>query len=235
MPAENEIKYVLGFSLTEDILENAGWRFKSIPRQGYIPANATIYIKDDVPTFRYDLHIPEKGHNIVLEKQISQDDYNDLVIQANSNGVLPKDGRVREYGDKFMFTYKQWCRAKNRDTEIEMKISEDNFEDLFSQNLRDLTKNRYYAPDNAASDHDWSVDFILDDNGEPYLLLAEVEMPDGMEDPKYIPDLITPYIAYRVPKGDKNFSNSMLCDQDHARSMLKHIGISPPLLPAQEL
>lgn len=234
MPAENEIKYVLDFGLTEDILEDHGWRFKAIPRQGYIPANASIEMKDGIPTFRYQLHIPENGRDIVLEKQISQDDYDDL-WKKSDNGALPKDARVREYGDKFMFTYKQWCNAKNRDTEIEMKISEDDFEVLYAQRLRDLSKNRYYAPDNHTSDHDWSVDYILDDADSAYLVLAEVEMPDGMEDPDYIPDLIKPYIAYRVPKGDKNFSNSALCDQNHARAMLEQIGVLPSSLPSQEL
>lgn len=234
MPAENEIKFVLDFSLTEDILEDAGWHFKSIPRQGYIPANASIEIKDGIPTFRYDLQIPKTGRKIVLEKQISQEDYDDL-WKKSENGVLSKEARVREYGDKFMFTYKEWIDQKDRDTEIEIEVSEDDFEDLFSQNLRNLTKNRHYAPDNHTSDHDWSVDFMLDDNDTPYLVLAEVEMPEGMDDPDYIPELIKPYVRYCVPKGDKNFSNSVLCDQQYARKMLEQIGILPSSHPAQEL
>lgn len=234
MPAENEIKFVLFFDLSEDMLADQQWKFKSIPRQGYIPPAATIKEKGGDHLFRYRLQIPGKDREVALEKRISKADYKDLFAKA-SHGKLPKEGRVREYGDKFMFTYKQWSERTNCDTEIEMPISEEDFEDLFSQNTRYLTKHRYYHPEVKKSECDWSVDFLLDANGRPYFILAEVEMPEGEEEPDFIPKIIKPYIAYRVPKGDKDFSNKMLADQDHARKMLEQIGVINPQNPTHEI
>lgn len=181
MPAENEIKFVLYFDLTPEMVEDKHWPKVPI-KQAYLP---------DGP-------------------------------------------RVRQYADDFIFTYKRWIEAKNRDTEIETDLSQEDFDDLWDECDESMQKDRYLNPQNPEG-YEWSIDYLQDENGTVYFVLAEVEMPEGVEEPEHIPDIIKPYIAYRVPKGDFNYSNKKLADPDHARAMLKILGIDPPSHSAPEL
>ena len=140
---------------------------------------------------------------------------------------LPDGPRVRDYGGKYVFTYKLWVAEKNRDTETEVIIPQEDFEDYWAACDKFIVKNRYLPPKDEKGHH-WSVDFIKDDKGKTRFIMAEVEMPEGQEKPKSIPDVLKDFIAYAVPKGNKRFSNKSLSDQDHARKMLKEIGLTLP-------
>lgn len=149
---------------------------------------------------------------------------------------LPDGPRVRQYDEDYIFTYKRWIDAKNRDTEVETDLSEEDFYDLWDECDIALKKDRYLNPNNPKG-FEWSIDFLQDeDNGDQvYFILAEVEMPEGMEEPDAIPDIIKPYIAYRVPKGDFNFSNKKLADPAHARKMLETLGVTQSQNSAPEI
>lgn len=99
--------------------------------------------------------------------------------------------------------------------EIEREIDALDFERLWTLRRETLEKVRYTIPDGACL---WDIDFFKDE-GRTYFALAEVEMPEGREEPPAPPVILAPYIEFLVARGDERFSSKKLADPAYARRL----------------
>jgi len=113
------------------------------------------------------------------------------------------------------FTYKN--TVKGQLIEIETAITDDDFEKLWTQVGRTLTKDRVKVP---TSDYIWEIDFFKH-KGECYFVMAEVEMPPDQVEPSVVPDFITNNLLYAVPRGDSRFLSKSLTKPDAVQALLK--------------
>lgn len=137
--------------------------------------------------------------------------------------------RVREINDmdgnalKRQLTYKQ--KISSRLIEIEKKISQRDFEDLWEITSNRLEKIRYHLVVKKKKKYLWEVDFFLHD-GKPYIALAEHEMPEDQMEPDFIPDLICKNLVFAVPANDTRFSSKKLADVPYAKTLNNSLGAS---------
>ena len=72
----------------------------------------------------------------------------------------------------------------------------------------------------------WDVDFIFyggDIADSHYLTIAEVEMPEGVDEPSVIPNFVRDNLLYLVPRSqDHKWVNPKLTDPEKVRKMLKN-------------
>lgn len=128
--------------------------------------------------------------------------------------------RIRQIGGEYLFTYKKWVPQARELVEIETSISRDDFELLWPLRVEAVQKTRYVK---NIGDHEWVVDFLHDDDGATYFVLAEVEMPRFQAAPDVIPDEIRDHILHAVDADDNRFTNKKLSDRDYARDMLAKV------------
>lgn len=112
--------------------------------------------------------------------------------------------------------------------EIEREIDPVDFERLWKLRRETLEKLRYSIP---AGDCLWDIDFFKD-AGRTYFALAEVEMPEGREEPPPPPSILVPYIEFLVDRGDERFSSKKLADPAYARRLGLALGPSSPVAAA---
>jgi CYTH domain-containing protein len=129
-------------------------------------------------------------------------------------GYLPENGcRIRRSVDRSItghtkceFTYKK--RINGQQVEIETIISYDDFSRLWTQVGKIITKWRVVIPTYADT---WEVDFFRAANTDkPYLVMAEVELPEGKVGPDSLPDFISNNLLHAVEYGDKRFDSKEL-------------------------
>jgi len=129
--------------------------------------------------------------------------------------------RIRETNNtRFEMTFKQ--KAKNRVIEVEKKLDERDFEDLWSIACNRLEKIRYdvVVKDAEGNKYGWEVDAFKDHNHETYIVIAEHEMPEGMTQPNFIPHMISDHLIYAVPSTDDKFASKKIADVKYAQSLL---------------
>jgi CYTH domain-containing protein len=101
--------------------------------------------------------------------------------------------------------------------EVEKKISERDYLEMSVKASGWLAKFRYVIGD-------WEVDFFK--NGEEtYFVMAEIELPDGVEKPSKIPHFISKSLLYAVPAEDCRFSSKKLSDVKYAREILAKVSV----------
>ena len=124
-------------------------------------------------------------------------------------GYLNDNTRIRSIrgGDTelFVFTYKNKVNGKL--IEIETDISESDFNHLWIKITKMITKTRIKVPH---GDYIWEVDFIKTPINECYLVMVEVEMPDGITDPGVLPPFVADNLLFAVPPDDLRFANTQL-------------------------
>ncbi len=109
-------------------------------------------------------------------------------------------------------TYKH--KIGGRVVEIETALDERDYDDLFSQARTVLNKTRYVIP---AGSLRWEIDFFYDvRRSNVYFVLAEVELPENVSKPPYIPSIIQDHLLFEVPEDDNNFSSVKLTDMEYA-------------------
>lgn len=117
------------------------------------------------------------------------------------------------------FTYKQ--RVGDKLIEIETDISSDDYEALFSVSRDQIVKTRVEVDNNGEK---WEIDFFYDTlNANLYLIMAEIEMPDGQDAPNSLPDFISDNLLYAVPRDDRRFDNSNLSDPNAVRATILYL------------
>lgn len=132
----------------------------------------------------------------------------------------------REDAVSHIFSYKRPVDGVM--VEIEREIDPIDFDRLWKLRQETLEKLRYSIP---AGDCLWDIDFFKDD-GRTYFALAEVEMPEGREDPPPPPAILAPYIEFLVERGDERFSSKKLADPAYARRLMLALGPTPPVAAA---
>ncbi len=128
--------------------------------------------------------------------------------------------RIRQIDATYLFTYKKWIPQVKELVEIEVALTQDDFDLLWSQRVQSLEKTRYLKQIGEA---EWVMDFLRKPDGDVFVVMAEVELPRYVAAPDSIPDEIAPYILYAVEAGDNRFTNKKLSDPDYAARIYEDI------------
>ena len=140
------------------------------------------------------------------------------------------DARIRCKSEnnfiKFYFTWKKRRKDSSR-IEIETEITEHDFEELWKLATIFISKIRIKIVGYGVV---WDVDFLFvcdcEDSPyrEHYLTIAEVEMPEKMNEPKFLPDFVKESLIYEVPRKEENrWSNQKLANIENVKKMLSEI------------
>lgn len=151
-------------------------------------------------------------------------------------GYLDGDGRIRQTVYRTSgkatanhFTYK--TRVNKRQIEIETPISTEDFDALWTKVQRIVVKRRVVVP--TYSGDTWEVDFFMQTTTDiPYLIMAEVELPDGKVGPDLLPAFVSSNLLHAVEYGDKRFNSKELSKPSTVEGLLKLIR-NAKLPPAQ--
>ncbi len=242
MPIENEVKIVLNPKFNAKSLK--GWELKKI-RQGYLGNTAHLIREGKDHFVVYRDWAGKDRHELEIRIPVEKDDFDALWTTCTDKhkrdyyfgntssmievGRLPKTPRIREYGDKCYFNYKDWVDGQDVRVEIGDKdpIPQKVFDDLWPNCQDTMYKDRYVLVEN---DIEWVVDFMRKGgkaNGAVYFVLAEAEMPETMDKPKSIIKAISNDVIFEVPKGSKDYTSRKLCDETYAAQKLKEINYAP--------
>lgn len=171
----------------------------------------------------------ENERKFVLDVNEPDKFLNSLIHQGYTShtllqGYLNDQTRIRKslIADKLEiceFTFKLMVNGKL--IEVETEISELDFDTLWVKVGKVINKVRVKVP---YGDFIWEIDFFMEEaTGLCYLVMAEVEMPDGMEMPDAIPALVADYLLYLVPRTDKRFFNTQLVQPALVRKTIKDL------------
>ena len=120
--------------------------------------------------------------------------------------------------ESYFFTLK--VGAGGRCIEIEKKIDQRDFNDLWSMAVNQLEKIRYIIKNKKET---WELDFFKDYKDKTYIAIAEIEMPECQLKPNSIPKIVKKNLIYDVPLTDTRFSNKLLSNAKYATELLKEI------------
>lgn len=171
----------------------------------------------------------ENERKFVLDVRTPEKFLNSLKHQGHTSrelrqGYLNDQTRIRQVTSagevlECLFTFKQPVNGKL--VEVETAISLEDFNTLWVKVGKVINKVRVEVPH---GDFVWEVDFFIEEaSREYYLVMAEVEMPDGMEMPDTIPAFITDHLLYLVPRTDKRFFNTQLVQPALVRKTIKDL------------
>lgn len=111
--------------------------------------------------------------------------------------------------------------VSGRVIEIEKKIDERDFEDIWPQCLNKLEKTRYLVRDKGR--HLWEIDYFRDHNSETYFAMAEFEMPEGKTKPDFMPKFVHDNLIYEVLLTDCRFSSKLIADVRYAKNLYRSL------------
>jgi CYTH domain-containing protein len=135
-------------------------------------------------------------------------------------GGLDENGEyIYPRSEQCKFTYKIMIDSEL--VEIETDITRPDFDRLVKGTSKRILKTRITVP---VDDLKWEVDFFHDEvNVNLYLVMAEVELPEGVDAPATVPAFVTDNLLYFVERDDFRFTNSNLSDSDAVRATVAHI------------
>jgi CYTH domain-containing protein len=116
---------------------------------------------------------------------------------------------------RYYMTFKY--SAKGRVIEIEKKIDERDFSEIWDAAMNKIVKMRYKVKDSKK--HNWEIDFFRDHHDKTYFVMAEHEMPEGQTVPDAIPEVVSENLLFPVPLTDTRFSSKLLADVRYAKSL----------------
>jgi CYTH domain-containing protein len=105
----------------------------------------------------------------------------------------------------------------SRIVEVENKLDERDFNDLWSISLNKLEKIRYYVKHLGDT---WELDFFKDYQGKTYIAVAEIELPEAQLEPKTVPSIVEKNLIHKVALTDSRFSNKLLGDVRYSLNIL---------------
>ena len=110
-------------------------------------------------------------------------------------------------------TYKH--KVGGRVIEIQTKLDERDYKDLSKQTISAIVhKTRYVIPIGSLK---WEIDFFyIARKTEPYFVLAEIELPEGVARPPSVPNFISDHLILAVPEDDNRFTSKKLADMAYA-------------------
>jgi CYTH domain-containing protein len=136
-------------------------------------------------------------------------------------GYVTDNARVRRsipYDDappEYVFTFK--IKVGDDLLEIETPISESDFDSLWTIADRRVHKTRIKV---SSHGHVWEIDFLRDPNGDVVMIMAEVELDRGVDEPHDLPRFITASLLHRVARGDGRFQNVNLTNIEATRALI---------------
>ena len=134
-----------------------------------------------------------------------------------------KGGKLRIPMVEYFFTYKRRLKTQKGSLELEMKISQHDFDLAWQEGKQiSLEKTRYclHMPWREM----WEVDFFKTYD-TTYFVLAECELLSHAHKPKGMPDIVKNNLIYIVPDDDMRFKNKQLADPIKAAQLLKDISV----------
>lgn len=160
-------------------------------------------------------------------------------------GYLQKGSRVRELSPVYLngvpsgvakpyyrFTYKQKLPDQPGDLEIECEITKEDFNLAWAVAERKLYKVRVVLPRGNFTfevDHFYESRNHFLDGVPPYLVLAEVELPNQgtqfASSPEDLPlhPVVKKHLLAALPEGDNRFSNRKLGDTEYVAKVLREV------------
>lgn len=122
--------------------------------------------------------------------------------------------------EKFEMTLKK--KVSDRVIELENEIERRDFDQLWLKASKKIQKIRYVINSTGSK---WEVDAFRQriTNIHTYFLLAEHEMPEGMEHPSFIPDIISQNLIYAVPRTDNRFASGKLANLKYSVELYNRI------------
>jgi len=111
-------------------------------------------------------------------------------------------------------------RAGSRVIEIEKKLDNRDFHDLWDISLNRLEKIRYNC---VWKGQLWEVDFFKNHEQQNYFAMAEHEMPEGQISPDFIPARIKEHLIFEVPLDDDRFSSKRIACVNHAKKLYESL------------
>ncbi len=225
---ENEIKLVLNPHCENEIRQTLsdGWQKHNII-QSYLGVKRTFLpgrIKiTTIPGERIRtihelfIKITEEQHQALYNGE-REDFVKGRIRQTITNGV-----------PAYHFNFKKGTPLGNIEIEHEVQPSFwfDNFD---PENNVTIYKQRL---EKHIEDEIWSVDIFwkpgYDGN---YLIMAEVEMPDGRVTPLHTPDFISDNILHSVERNDERFNNIALSDPNKVLKTLEEIEDKKDVYPS---
>lgn len=149
----------------------------------------------------------------------------DVKLFDVTQGYLNGAGRIRHMvphkqtnmiSESFLFTYK--ARVQGSVVEIETSIDIHDYQKLFLIAKPWLVKTRAKLQQGI---YTWDIDFFrTPKQGNIYLCMAEVEMPEFEVDCPDILPILQPYATQWVVNNDKRFNNKNLCDAKKTTKLL---------------
>jgi hypothetical protein len=152
---------------------------------------------------------------------------------------LSKDARIRRFTpldggpSQLWFSFKR--KVDGVQIEIETPMEERDFRALLPTAEVAVRKRRFKFAD---GDVHWDVDFLKDQSGNTYFVLAEAEMPEAMDAPGHVPGCVAAHLLRYVGRGG-GFGNRRLADQGYVKRALKALrseakaaGLTPSCDPA---
>jgi CYTH domain-containing protein len=133
------------------------------------------------------------------------------------------DGRGEGGSERYELTFKQ--KVKNRVIEVEKKLDQRDFEDLWNIAINRLEKIRYdvHVEDDLGVPYHWEVDAFKDHTHKTYIIVAEHEMPEDMETPAFVPPVIRQNLIYAVPRSDDRFASKKIADVKYAKKLYEKV------------
>lgn len=119
--------------------------------------------------------------------------------------------------EKFVLCFKQ--NTGERLLEIEKTINKRDFDDLWNLAKNKLEKIRYEI---SVRGELWEVDYFRD-GIETYFAMAEHEMPEGVLEPSFIPEIIEKYLLFSVQRDDDRFTSRKISNIKYAKELFETI------------
>jgi CYTH domain-containing protein len=174
--------------------------------------------------FVIDLGCEEEIAGLASKKYLIAQGY-----MVTTKGITVRARKRFDYRSKdknhFQYYFTLKANAGGRCVEIEDRINERDFNDLWSICRNKLEKIRYVVTHRRTRKPtlDWELDFFKDHRNETYFALAEIELPEGKEAPDVIPDFVKNNLLFEVPLTDNRFGNKLLGDARYAANILQDI------------
>lgn len=161
-----------------------------------------------------------------IERKLPLGDFSHKITQGyiknSGEGVQIRLRKVEIYQGETKFDTRRFftLKSKNADftsTEVEMHLSESDFNAIWPKVHCQLTKTRYKVHEDSLC---WEIDIFHgpDDN---YFWMAEIELPSKQKWPASTPDYIEQNLLYKVPLTDERFSSRKLYDVAYATKLYK--------------
>lgn len=120
----------------------------------------------------------------------------------------------------YSMTYKH--SVNNRVVEIESKLDERDFNDIWPSCMNKVYKIRHIVKDDAKQI--WEIDFFKAHNNDTYFAMAEIELPERATAPVLIPKFIKNNLLFKVPLTDCRFASKLLGDVRYAIDLHESLG-----------